>query len=129
MIPVAIDDYLSELEHIMETVEIQRDLYHLTDQDRWHLEGVEGPEDQKGPVDEEIAKYNIGSLDYFMERWNKADDAAKDIMRQTDVEEIDKNLRRYRKIERKISENSEFLEDLYDLDKPLGKIKVEARYS
>lgn len=117
-----IDDYLDELDSLVETVEVQRKLYQKTDQERSHIEGPEGP------VNEEIARYNIGSLDSFMKVWNKAYDAAMEIIRQKDVDRIDKDLRRYRKIERKIFENRDFLEDIYDLNKPLSKTKVEARY-
>lgn len=117
-----------ELQNFVDTIEAQKELYEETEQDSWTID-LEDSEDH-GPVNEETVQYVLGPLDSFLELWNNVDDTIKELEKEY-RQEPDKRPRlaeEYRELKERIFDNSDFLEEVYDLERALGWKKQEARY-
>lgn len=103
-----------EFKGIVEDIEAQADLYEETDD--WKLDREEGP------VSTDIARYVLEQRDHFFKLWNQVHESVKNECERQELES------KYRDLQDTIFEHQDFLEDVYQLQKPLGRAKVEARY-
>lgn len=104
-----------EFKDIVEEIEYQAELHDESED--WSVEGR-----AEAPVSTDLARYLLEPQSYFMNLWNSVDEKMKNCERRSMRSE-------YRELERTLLENRSFLEEVYDLQKPLGRAKVEARYS
>lgn len=103
-----------EFESLVEDIEEQAELYERTDDYR-----IDG---DPGPVTLELAEYVLAPGEQFLEMWNSVHDSVKDECERRSIE------KRYRELQDTLFENQDFIEAVYDLQKPLGRAKIEAGY-
>lgn len=109
------------LEGLVEDMEMQAEL--LDDTEDWSIE-----ERPQGPVNEDIAEYVLQPLEHFLELWNEVDDLITDQRHENSPLETSPMARMYSDLEERIYDMEGFIESVYDLEKSLGRAKVEARY-
>lgn len=105
---------MRELDEIVERIAEQAELYDRTE--NWSIDGEEGP------VDLDLARYVLPDSDYFLELWSEVHEAAKN---DSGLPVSDRS---YQELDERIRNHRDFIEDVYNLEKPLGRAKVEAQY-
>lgn len=104
-----------EFKRIVEKIDAQAELYDETED--WSLK-----ERDEGPVSMDIIRYVLEPQEYFLKLWNRTHDSIKDDCEKRST------LKQYRELQDTLYERQDFVENVYQLQKPLGKAKVEARY-
>ncbi len=114
---------LYEIKSILDDIESHKELYENTE--NYSIDG------DKGPVTCSLIKYNLGPLDDLLRLWNNLGDSHRENRVPPSENRLYKDryfAEEYKQVQKRIENSKNFLEEIYSLEKPLDRLKVENRY-
>lgn len=114
---------LYKIQDFLDDIESHKHLYE--DTENCSIDG------DNGPVTKSLIRYNLRPLDSLLQLWNELDDSQKENRALPSKNHLYKDRRfaeEYKEVQKRIENSMDFLEEVYDLEKPLGRLKIENRY-